>query len=377
MISLGIFAPIKNEHDFINQWLEYHINYGFDKIYLFVDNRYSIQDDYLDIIDNTFLKYIKFIYYTNINISDHSDDFINEYINNNFNIFEEDWLLMGSIDMFVYINNINIKEYINTIDKKCSQILIPWFSVYNLDDLPYDNLLKNINNYYTNIRKETSSLINIKKMKFKTSRHIFIAKDYTDLILLNNSYYNYDCSHNIYNFTENFFIKNYNYIFDNNNNLFNYNIPIHIHFINRNYDEIIIKDIYSWNNNNKIDNNINIIKNIITNKDIITNNNNIKKNNKTSISDRLNIYNLRNNNSNSLFFFNKININIFDNINLYFLNTSIYYDKYISKLLFDINISIKKYNKWKKNIILNKNISDIKKIEIVKKDKIIKNKKNI
>ena len=47
-----ICCCIKNEHDFINRWLEYHIKIGISHFYLLVDNVYDEQEPY--IIDKKF-----------------------------------------------------------------------------------------------------------------------------------------------------------------------------------------------------------------------------------------------------------------------------------------------------------------------------------
>ena len=42
--NVSIFSMIKFEHDFINQWIEYHLEIGFSHFYLLIDNIFEEQN---------------------------------------------------------------------------------------------------------------------------------------------------------------------------------------------------------------------------------------------------------------------------------------------------------------------------------------------
>jgi hypothetical protein len=51
--TFAIITPILYEHPYINYFIEYHFNLGFDKIYLLIDNFTCEQDEY--IINNKYM----------------------------------------------------------------------------------------------------------------------------------------------------------------------------------------------------------------------------------------------------------------------------------------------------------------------------------
>ena len=36
---ISICAIIKNEHEYLKEWIDYHLNIGFDSIFLYVSNK--------------------------------------------------------------------------------------------------------------------------------------------------------------------------------------------------------------------------------------------------------------------------------------------------------------------------------------------------
>ena len=44
-MKCAICAIAKNENDYINEWCKYHLNLGFDEIYIFDNNKDMIKDN--------------------------------------------------------------------------------------------------------------------------------------------------------------------------------------------------------------------------------------------------------------------------------------------------------------------------------------------
>ena len=74
--SVGIITMAKYEHDFINPWIEYHSNIGFNHFYILVDNINYKQLDY--IIDSKYINNVSLIYVDNDDLNKYfTKDIIN------------------------------------------------------------------------------------------------------------------------------------------------------------------------------------------------------------------------------------------------------------------------------------------------------------
>ena len=58
--TIAIFTHVKNEHDFINPWIEYHLTLGVNHFYIGIDNSTTIQDKY--ILHESLKKKVTFFY---------------------------------------------------------------------------------------------------------------------------------------------------------------------------------------------------------------------------------------------------------------------------------------------------------------------------
>ena len=118
-----IMAPCKDEENYICEWIKYHLDLGFDKIYLYDNNDdssilpkvlyYNLDKSYIDKVIiypipglKAFKKQICF-------------DFLNEK--------EFKWCAVIDCDEFITLtSHKNIKDYINSFPSDCEQILLPW-----------------------------------------------------------------------------------------------------------------------------------------------------------------------------------------------------------------------------------------------------------
>jgi hypothetical protein len=311
--TFAILIPVFNEYSYINFFIEYHKNLGFDKFYILIDDSSDIQPDYK--IKENLLPYIKFYRLTNIysqkQINDimfnskHKSKLVHTALQYIFTEIVEDYVITLGADSFLYLNELNIRDFLfkNNIDYQVIQIFFNWIKVFN----------KNIDSQY-NILNE----LNSENYTYCSSDHFFTLCQKKHIENLDITSHFYKCKPNIKNIcwcNNEIFILDYNNVF---NDIINFKkndyIPDYgciIHFIFRNIKDIFIKSYYSWNNDKK-----NISKMI---NDLI--NNKKKPDQMIGTGFRLDyLHHLRSPNKKSYLKFNfnyksiDININLFDNM---------------------------------------------------------------
>lgn len=337
--TASIVSFMKYEHDFINQWIEYHIQHGFSHFYLLIDNiieeqpEYEINELFRDKVTLINLNEDLFIKQYGCSLSeyykkgcDHSfflHNSLNKQIFNN-NIIKEDWVTTIGIDQFIYFNGLTIQQYLETIDETCTQIIFPWsISSVNNENLPYDYLMKNVNLYkckygwagHSNGLIKTNNLLCISH-----DSHNFVSKSSQQKVFILNEYFTMNCNLN----TQNVF-----HIVDSKMKEINFdNLNISsFHFIVRNVHEIIIKIFFYWNR----DANINILIDNIKDK-----------------SNEISIKNWFRNYPHIKTVFSK-NLNI---PNVCCLNTNNMYNKLIINKLKNYDITEEEYNEWIRKLII-------------------------
>ncbi len=335
MNTFAIGTIIKNEHDYINQFIEHHLNMGFTFFYIIVDNLTYQQDNYKKIININFLKYVK-LYDLNKNYNlnlyeqlkkNNSNTHI--YWINYFNSIvlqeiKEDWILMIGMDSFLYLNGNTINDYMKDINDDIFQIAFPWLAGYNLYNYKINNFVQEINKLYFQNHNHTYGMGKTKNIKkLHESSHFFIPKTEQQIIYIPNDIY----------FKTSDIITPYDIFNKNKFNINNITMIFALHVQLRSYDEIIVKDLYSWNFVN--DDKLNLLKNLITNDEI---------NNFTKNTHGLRLYYILNNNCIKI---NDITLNIKKNDSL---NTTCYNDNLINKVLEKINICRESYQSFLEKI---------------------------
>lgn len=125
-MKCAIYTIGRLENDYIREWCEYHLNLGFDKIYLF-DNNYDgeeyFEDVIQDLIDNKKVQMINVR-----NMFDFQKISYNMALSNFADKF--DWNVFIDIDEFItLVNAKNIKDYLNNdIFKDFDMIHINWMT---------------------------------------------------------------------------------------------------------------------------------------------------------------------------------------------------------------------------------------------------------
>ena len=166
-----IMSPCKDEENYICEWIKYHLDLGFDKIYLYDNNddssilpkvlHYNLDKSYIDRVIiypipglKAFKRQICF-------------DFLNEK--------EFKWCAVIDCDEFITLtSHKNIKDYINSFPSDCEQIVLPWL-FYDPGDFKGDipiPLLERRYFPYTPIEKQSDIIDNSygKSIQKKTNK---------------------------------------------------------------------------------------------------------------------------------------------------------------------------------------------------------------
>ena len=118
-----IMAPAKDEENYICEWIKYHLDLGFDKIYLYDNNDdsnilpkvlyYNLDKSYID----------RVIIYPIPGLKAFKRQICLDFLNEK----EFKWCAVIDCDEFITLtSHKNIKDYINSFPSDCEQILLPW-----------------------------------------------------------------------------------------------------------------------------------------------------------------------------------------------------------------------------------------------------------
>jgi len=139
-LKVALFCIIRNEHNYVKEYVEHYLNLGFTNIY-FIDN--SSNDHLDDIINDMNVKDKVFI--INIRNKEPFKNNFGDYCTNlytslyNIYYFKYDWLAFFDLDEFLILNkDNNIKEYLSRdMFKNIDQIHINWLVFDDNDQLYY------------------------------------------------------------------------------------------------------------------------------------------------------------------------------------------------------------------------------------------------
>lgn len=132
---------IKNEHKFLDEWIQYHINLGINKIFIFEDINSKSHKDICDKYDNVELNSVKIFYEDDIQYISQITTFkkILKFVDYQY-IY--DWCFYLDIDEFItFENNDDSLEKIFTLYNDYDFVQLQWMNynannhIYSLDNV--------------------------------------------------------------------------------------------------------------------------------------------------------------------------------------------------------------------------------------------------
>lgn len=162
-MKIAICAIIKDEHRYLDEWLQYHLNLGFDEIWLYEDLESISHKEICDKYENVFLDKIENHFQTDrINIRRQRELyelFIEKY-KDSF-----DWVAFIDIDEFIMTeNNLDLKTILNEYND--AKGLYLFWKMYNANNLIEPNETYSVLENYTNWFKTTDINLNMVKSMY-------------------------------------------------------------------------------------------------------------------------------------------------------------------------------------------------------------------
>jgi hypothetical protein len=265
-MSVGIVTIVKHEHDFINQWVEYHYKLGFSHFYILVDNITEKQKEY--VIEEQYKQCVSLIHTNDADVdiykehlqreSQHLSGILHELLNNKIiktDIIKETWVTAIGVDQYIYLNGNTIQEFLNKIEDTCTQVIFPWsFIFFNNNNSKFDIFLENCKSYknvYGWGGHSNGLIRRCNLLQMSVDSHNFISKTPEQKVFITDEYYIMP-SH-----------LNTGYLFHNVQKKLD-TLPFDeikissFHILLRNVNEYFIKPRFCWNcknKNNEEDNN--------------------------------------------------------------------------------------------------------------------------
>lgn len=122
--TVAICAILKDEHQYLKEWIDHHLSIGIDEIYLFEDVDSKPHIDIVKDYNNVYLKSIgdfinlKFVF-------DKQEDTYNRFIHTYKN--KVDYVFFIDLDEFViFEDGYNLDDLIQICDSKSGALYIPW-----------------------------------------------------------------------------------------------------------------------------------------------------------------------------------------------------------------------------------------------------------
>ncbi len=178
-MGYAILTCALHEHAYINTFVSYYINLGFDVIYILCDQNQPSYDSYLF---PTLKSYVRCIHmkYT-LKPGETFDGIQMRYYQKVIRMIPHEWIFLCDIDEFLYLSSGNIKTYMNSINhKSVSQISFPWMIVDSLKpDAEYTHLFDILDNASWHTNRHVKSIFRKADFERITSTHYAHVKGLT------------------------------------------------------------------------------------------------------------------------------------------------------------------------------------------------------
>lgn len=246
--TFAIMTLVFLEQNYINFFIEYHVQQGFNMIYVMVDDSTNFDEDYL--IEDRFKPYVKLYYYSDLIKIEHAKNLIEKGVtkanilhetlmDNIYPLVNEDYVILLGIDSFLYLNNLKIDEYLkkHNISDDVAEIFFKWRVILNLEFKPKYNLLETLNTEKVKVYNHCHY--------FTLAKRSLVLKPHynSHLFLTNGEAKGYCCGNNFTISQSDDFDKiRYQLLsinYDDNHSCI-------LHYINRDFQNLIVKEVYYW-----------------------------------------------------------------------------------------------------------------------------------
>lgn len=177
----SICCIIKNEQRFLKEWLEYHLNLGFDAIYCYEDYRSDTHKDITDEYENVFLSTCEEYGVPNYVSPETQDHLYKKFLNEHND--EYDWIAFIDVDEFIILDN----EY--TLDKLFEEykdyagIWLSW-KMYNANGHIKRPEGKVMDNYTQVVEDNDDNMLDSIKWNKKSVVNCHVAVDFLNIHLI-------------------------------------------------------------------------------------------------------------------------------------------------------------------------------------------------
>ena len=151
-MRLSICTLARNENVYLNDWIKYHLDIGFDYIFIydngFIDDKslsLSINNKYHDFVTIIDFRYIQYD-----NMIPNSDVY-NDFIKHHFNY---DWCAFIDIDEYIVLENYkSIKDFLKNIPRKFDAVMLNWHVIGDDNIIEGDEKINVFNRLFNNTNK--------------------------------------------------------------------------------------------------------------------------------------------------------------------------------------------------------------------------------
>lgn len=253
--TFAIIAPVYLEHNYINFFIEYHIDLGFNKIYIMIDDSTDIQEEYE--IFEELLPFVKIFKYSDFYTQEETDIFMKQcghksivvhkpLIEKIYPLVSEEYIILLGLDSFLYLENMKLLEYFQKYNIKddVAQICFRWSCLYNYSYKSEYNILNSVNN-----EKSIIDNFNSRMHYFTLGKKSLVAHptydshhyklNETKKLFFNGNIIDITPEDNFYNIVDK--IKGFN---------FEQGDSCILHILQRNFQDSLIKKLYCWSKQN-------------------------------------------------------------------------------------------------------------------------------
>lgn len=175
---ISICAIIKNEHDYLKEWIDYHLNIGFDSIFLYEDIDSMSHDNIVKNYSNVYLYNIENLL---------NDQFFKIYKDRQLALYylflyqkrkDIDWCAFIDVDEFIFTENQDIHNILADISPQVGGLCIYWenYGANGHINKPNGSVISNYTKPCKILEKDVNtcfkSIVNLKNSYYFKNKHL-------------------------------------------------------------------------------------------------------------------------------------------------------------------------------------------------------------